>query len=202
MAVRNHLNAHLPRRWIGRAGANDVMWCRWPPKSPDLTTCDFFLWGYIKDKVFVPPLQRSLPELRPRITTAIASITRDTLHKAWDELDYRLDICRVTRGAHIESLWGVYRTLRVFLSTGVGVKFQVRRICFMYHFESVMFFVLILHNFKIPRQVLGSMLQIWLAILNTASLTQTVSNFHTQIKAIFTCILDWKIRPMHDWTAD
>jgi hypothetical protein len=33
-----------------------------------------------------------------------AAITRDTLHKFWDELDYHLDICRVTRGAHIESL--------------------------------------------------------------------------------------------------
>jgi hypothetical protein len=28
MAVRNHLNAHLPQRWIGRAGANDAVWCR------------------------------------------------------------------------------------------------------------------------------------------------------------------------------
>jgi hypothetical protein len=26
------------------------------PTLPDLTLCDFFLWGYIKDKVFVPPL--------------------------------------------------------------------------------------------------------------------------------------------------
>jgi hypothetical protein len=24
----------------------------WPPRSPDLTLCDLFLWGYIKDKVF------------------------------------------------------------------------------------------------------------------------------------------------------
>jgi hypothetical protein len=62
------------------------------------------VWGYIKDKACVPPLPLSLPELRQRITTAVASITRDTLHKVWDELDYRLDICRVTRGAHIESL--------------------------------------------------------------------------------------------------
>jgi hypothetical protein len=60
--------------------------------------------------------------------------------KPEDLADYRLDICRATRGAHIESLWGVYKTLRVFLSTGVGVKFQVRHICFLYHFESVKFF--------------------------------------------------------------
>jgi hypothetical protein len=58
-----------------------------------------------------------------RVTTATASISRDTLHKVWDELDYRLDICRVTRGAHIESLRGVHKTLSVILSTGVGVKF-------------------------------------------------------------------------------
>jgi hypothetical protein len=28
MAVRNHLNAHLPQRWIGRAGANNAVRCR------------------------------------------------------------------------------------------------------------------------------------------------------------------------------
>ena len=40
--------------------------------SPDLTPCDFFLWGYIKDRVFVPPLPVSLNELKQRITTAVA----------------------------------------------------------------------------------------------------------------------------------
>jgi hypothetical protein len=24
----------------------------WPPQPPDLTTADFFLWGYLKDKVY------------------------------------------------------------------------------------------------------------------------------------------------------
>lgn len=24
----------------------------WPPRSPDLSICDFFLWGYLKEKVF------------------------------------------------------------------------------------------------------------------------------------------------------
>jgi hypothetical protein len=45
-----------------------------------------------------------------------------TLHKVGDELDYRLDICRVTRGANIESVRGVYKR-RAFLSTGVSLKF-------------------------------------------------------------------------------
>jgi hypothetical protein len=49
MAVLNHLNVHLPRRIGGRAGASGVVWCRWPPTSPDLTPYDF-LWVYVKAK--------------------------------------------------------------------------------------------------------------------------------------------------------
>jgi hypothetical protein len=43
----------------------------WPPRSPDATLCDFFLWGYVKDQVYVPPLPASIPELQLRIRTAI-----------------------------------------------------------------------------------------------------------------------------------
>jgi hypothetical protein len=25
----------------------------WPPQSPDLNPCDFYLWGKLKDKVYV-----------------------------------------------------------------------------------------------------------------------------------------------------
>ena len=32
-----------------------------PPRSPDATPCDFFLWGYVKDQVYVPPLPRKYP---------------------------------------------------------------------------------------------------------------------------------------------
>jgi len=28
------------------------------------TPCDFFLWGYVKDQVYVPPLPASTPELK------------------------------------------------------------------------------------------------------------------------------------------
>ena len=71
--------------------------------SPDLTPCDFFLCGYIKDRVFIPPLPASLNEVKQRITTAVASVD-DMLRSVWTELDYRIDICRVTKGSHIEHL--------------------------------------------------------------------------------------------------
>ena len=47
----------------------------WPPRFPDATPCDFFLWGYVKDQVYVPPLPASIPELKVRIRTAIETIT-------------------------------------------------------------------------------------------------------------------------------
>jgi hypothetical protein len=51
----------------------------WPPPSPDATPCDFFLWGYVKDQVYVSPLPASIPELKVRIRTAIETITSDML---------------------------------------------------------------------------------------------------------------------------
>lgn len=102
--VREFLNTTLENRWIGRGGADDLQFMSWPPRSPDLTPCDFFVWGYVKDTVFTPPLPTNLPELRARIQNAFEHIDRDMLRRVWDELDYRLDVCRITQGAHIEHL--------------------------------------------------------------------------------------------------
>ena len=67
-------------------------------------TLYFFLWGYVKDQVYVPPLPASISELEVRIRTAIETITADMLQRAWIELGYRVDVCRITKGAHIEHL--------------------------------------------------------------------------------------------------
>jgi len=58
--VQGYLNRNLPQRWIGRTGKEDDALMRWPPRSPDLTPCDFFFWGFVKDTVFVPPLPANL----------------------------------------------------------------------------------------------------------------------------------------------
>ena len=39
-----------------------------------------------------------------RIRTAIETITADMLQTFWNELDYRVDVRRITKGAHIEHL--------------------------------------------------------------------------------------------------
>lgn len=94
--VTHALNEKFADRWIGQQGP-----ISWPPRSPDLTPCDFFLWGYIKNIVYSQKL-RDLNHLKERINEAIRTITQDMLDRVWAEIDYRLDICRATNGAHIE----------------------------------------------------------------------------------------------------
>jgi hypothetical protein len=53
---------------------------------------------------YVPPLPESIPELKVRIRTAIETITNDMLQTVWNEHYYRVDVCRITKGAHIEHL--------------------------------------------------------------------------------------------------
>jgi hypothetical protein len=45
--------------WIGHCGT-----IAWPPQSPDLTPLDCTVWGYVKDRIFIPTLLASLAEVR------------------------------------------------------------------------------------------------------------------------------------------
>jgi hypothetical protein len=49
-------------------------------------------------------MPRDLPQPRQRIVEAVAAIYRRMLQRVGLELDYRIDICRVTKGGHIEQL--------------------------------------------------------------------------------------------------
>ena len=102
--VRHFLNESLPQRSIGRVGKEDLALQFWPPRSPDLTPCDFFWWGFVKDAFHVPSLPTILDDLKSRITTAVNSVTQDILLRVWNEFSYRLDATRAAGGGHIEHL--------------------------------------------------------------------------------------------------
>jgi len=55
-------------------------------------------------KAFVPPLSCDLADLKARIIAAVKNIDALMLTRVWQEIEYRIDVCRVTRGAHIEHL--------------------------------------------------------------------------------------------------
>ena len=75
-----------------------------PQDPPDMTPCDFFLWGYVKERVYVPPLPVDLDELTNRIAAAVNSVTEDTFRRVWYELSYRVDVVRAAGGGHTERL--------------------------------------------------------------------------------------------------
>ncbi|GBM40194.1 hypothetical protein AVEN_80193-1 [Araneus ventricosus] len=86
-------------RWSG-----DFPLLPWPSRSPDPTPCDFFAWGYAKDKVYAPPMPTTLQAFQERITAAVTDIDGNILLNVWTVLDYRWDVCRVTKDGHIEHL--------------------------------------------------------------------------------------------------
>jgi len=55
-------------------------------------------------KVFVPSLSCALTDLTARIIAAVNNIDALMLTRVWQELEYRINVCRVPRGAHIEYL--------------------------------------------------------------------------------------------------
>jgi hypothetical protein len=66
--VRTWLDQNFPEGWIGRNGP-----VLWPPRSLDLNHCDFFLWGHMKQLVYVTPVN-TIEELRSRIEDVAAEI--------------------------------------------------------------------------------------------------------------------------------
>ncbi|GFS80828.1 uncharacterized protein TNCV_1334561 [Trichonephila clavipes] len=104
LSVRDWLNITILDQWIFRRGPHEKPCFAWPSRSPHLTPCDFYVWGFIKNNVYVPPLPADFPDLRHRIEAAVARITSDTLNNVWDELAYRLDVVHGTNGTHIEHL--------------------------------------------------------------------------------------------------
>jgi hypothetical protein len=47
---------------------------------------------------------RDLVDLKTRIIATVKNVDTSILTRVWQELKYRIDVCRVTRGAHIEHI--------------------------------------------------------------------------------------------------
>lgn len=95
--VSNYLLEKFPN-WIGNRGP-----IAWPPRSPDLTPLDFFLWGTIKDKVYKEK-PHSVDHLKTNIRAAVAEIRHNTLLKVQSEILKRCQLCVQENGGHFEAL--------------------------------------------------------------------------------------------------
>lgn len=107
LEVRRWLNAKFPGRWMGRQGSAAVPTpIRWMAYSPDLTPCDFFLWGYIKDQVYKKGMPKTLAELRERITAAFDEMPQEMINRAIDAYKTRLERCVEVEGKSVEQTYG------------------------------------------------------------------------------------------------
>lgn len=88
----------FPGRLISRFG--DI---NWPPRSPDLTVPDYFLWGYLKSRVYQNK-PRTIPELKENITTEVRAINREMLQRVMGNLQTRLQECIEARGGHLKNV--------------------------------------------------------------------------------------------------
>lgn len=100
LEVRHRLNETFRNRVVG-LGHN----VEWPPRSPDLTPCDFFLWGYLKDKVFSRPPE-NIEELRQRIIEEFNTLRQrpEIIQRAFRDMHRRTILCVERNGGHVEEL--------------------------------------------------------------------------------------------------
>lgn len=75
----------------------------WPPRSPDLTPLDFYLWGDMKKKVYKRE-PNDLNDLKKYIEEEINKVSVSTLHKVFENMDKRIELCIANNGQHFQHL--------------------------------------------------------------------------------------------------
>lgn len=96
--VRDFLNTTYPDKWIGRGSIFP-----WPPRSPDLTCLDFYLWGRVKDIVFtVKPTTRD--NLIERIRNCLQTLSMAEVETAVLSTQERMQKCIENDGKQFEHL--------------------------------------------------------------------------------------------------
>ena len=100
-AARNFITSRFDDRTIG-----ERLHTPWPARSPDLTPCDFFLWGCMKDKVNqrIPIINRQ--HLKDTVVDVVRAIDPYFCMKACQSVKKRCEklLDPLVQGRHIEQL--------------------------------------------------------------------------------------------------
>ncbi|XP_066251951.1 histone-lysine N-methyltransferase SETMAR-like [Euwallacea similis] len=97
--VKEYLNQEFEGRWIGRGGP-----VFWPPRSPDLTKIDFFLWGHIKNVVY-QTAPTTAEDMKQRIIHAFRNtVSIEMLREVNRSFLARLQLVSDRNGGQFENL--------------------------------------------------------------------------------------------------
>lgn len=72
----------------------------WPARSPDLSACDFFLWGYLKSRVFASRVP-NVEILKQRIREEVQAVPVGMLQTVMDSFARRLRQCIAKDGGYL-----------------------------------------------------------------------------------------------------
>ena len=95
--VQPYLNEILPSRWNERR-----VFVEYLPRSPDLTPLDFFLWGYLKDKVYATKTA-TIAELRDAIEQECTQIPNEVFLAVINSITFRSQQCLDKNGYQFEN---------------------------------------------------------------------------------------------------
>lgn len=100
--LMDYLNENFEERVIsGRYRERFGYGLSWSAYSPDLNPCDFFLWGYLKSRVYMNR-PKTIDELKSEILKAASNIPHDMLIRVVQNFKKRLNAVQVVQGKHIE----------------------------------------------------------------------------------------------------
>ena len=90
---------HLFSQWV----ISHFGYVPWPPRLPDLTAPDFFLWGYLKSKVYGNH-PAELHALKENIREEIAKLSEETLQAVMHSFLSRVHLCIEEGGGHVKDI--------------------------------------------------------------------------------------------------
>lgn len=95
--------SNIVQEWCGqRFGEKFMPKEMWPPRSPDLNPCDYFLWGYLKSVAY-NPYPKTIDDLKRNIEREIKKITPEMLKNVFSNLEKRCKLVISKDGKHFES---------------------------------------------------------------------------------------------------
>lgn len=98
-SIFDFLKSKFGNRIIALDAGDDCI--TWPPYSPDLNPCDFFVWGCIKDRLYTSKIN-SKDELRNRVKSLLEGVDVETCASAMSNFASRLQFVRTVNGGHFE----------------------------------------------------------------------------------------------------
>jgi len=90
----------FPGKLISHRG--DVPWPP-PPPPPDRSPCNFFLWGYLKGKVYIDK-PRDIPQLQNAIEQEMRAIPRQMCEQEMTNFSRRLNECIQNKGRRLNDV--------------------------------------------------------------------------------------------------